>query len=246
MSEFTLITEGRKRYYIENLEKRDMLLEGSSPYKITINGEVIEEHSWGVMLQRVAALLYSKNPLPTEKLLSFRADWSKKPIFATKPGKNAWKEISVGLYVNCLHSAIHSCWYLAEIIRLFGVSLSEVKLVIHRTPSIEPKEVRDRLEAEYVEGFTSYMVDEKSMDKCEADRVINYIKEKLNHELFLLSKNYNNFFLFDEYNYLYNYVDKINKKRKEIFAPTKAEKEYLEKVFLLLLEYDKTVESSYK
>lgn len=42
-----VVFEGQKRYYIEDLSKRDYSLENTTPYQIDILGNVVEEHSWG-------------------------------------------------------------------------------------------------------------------------------------------------------------------------------------------------------
>lgn len=76
-----LLLIGKKRYYFEDLSVRDFDLENSTPFKIIINDYEINETSWGEMIRNLAAYLIMINDIPSDILLSFRTDWSKKPIF---------------------------------------------------------------------------------------------------------------------------------------------------------------------
>lgn len=205
---------GMKRYYVEDLTQKDYLLENTVPYKITVLGETIEEHSWGNLLCEVVKLLLVRAPKSVEKMLEFRVSWTKKPMFSIDKRTNH-KPVQAGLYLNCNHTALHSCWLLGEILDYFQIDKSEVVFLIHRAPSAEPKAAREYFENQVKADLQRYLEDERKITKDEAEKIISCIENELNPMLAKESKGYNNFFLFDEYAYAYNYAKAVSKKVTE-------------------------------
>lgn len=203
-----IVFEGRKRYYIEDLSCRDYMLENTTPYKITLNGVTIEAHAWGLLLCEIVSLLLSIRPKSKEELLSFRCKWSKKPVFALTAKINH-KFVKNGIFLNCNHTALHSCWLLQDLLDFFEVEKSATLLLIHRMPKAEPKEVKEELEREFKAGFYDYLLNNHNKTNKEIVEIINIIEFTLNPMLSNSKSGYNNLFLFDEQLAAYNYIKKL-------------------------------------
>ena len=239
-----MVFEGTRRYYVENLEERDYTLENTIPYEITFGDTVIEEHSWGNLICAVVDLLLEKFPHGEEFLLGFSVPWSKKKIFATNQKTN-YKKVSNGLYVNCNHTALHSCWLIQDLLDHFSVNKGDVTLLIHRSPAAEPKEVRECIESTIKESFCAYLLKncEKTDDECR--QIISDFEDILNPLLKKVSPSYNNFFLFDSRAYLSGYIKKINEKI-ETNIPSEIDKERLRESIKLLTDFYKDYEKKWR
>ncbi len=111
----SLLLFGRKRYYIESLNERDYFLENATPYQIKIEDTVLEDGKWISMLSKIANCLFEKFPECIASATSFKCEWTKSAIFTTAPKINH-KELECGLYLNCNHTALHSCWLIQDML----------------------------------------------------------------------------------------------------------------------------------
>lgn len=118
--------------------------------------------------------------------------------------------ISNGLFVNVNHTAVHSVWLIQDLLDLYKINKKDCSLVIKRPPFCEPKEITDYVEEQMKSGFVLFLKDEKKIAQERALKIANNIKV-LNKYLAKMSKAYNNFYLFDNLQYLSNYKAKFFK-----------------------------------
>ena len=206
-----VVFQGKRRYYIEDLTQRDYSLENTTPYQLEIMGRVIEEHSWGLLLCRTAELLLELFPTVKNKIFDFRCPWSKAAMF-TPEQKTNYKMVVDGVYVNCNHTALHSCWFLQDMLDFFEIDKSTVGLLIHRPSSAEPKNVKECIEKRAKKDFAHYICTYYDKTEDYATKTINNIDKYLNPMLKSISKSYTNFFLFDDNATMANYVKKVREK----------------------------------
>lgn len=200
--------EGKRRYYVEDLSKRDYILENTTPFRIRINDFFIEDSSWGGLILGIVSHLYEMNPIDVEDLINYRTDWSKAAMFS-KENRTNFRRIKDDLYVNCNHTALHSCWFIQDLLSLFGIDISNVELIIHRPPSSEPEEIKLAIETKVKKDFKNYLRLQYDKDDETSYRIISNISDKMNPKLSEISKSYPNFFLFDDYTTYYNYAAKF-------------------------------------
>lgn len=233
-----LLLIGKKRYIFEDLSVRDFDLENSTPFKIIINGYEINETSWGEVIRNLAAYLIMINDIPSDILLSFRTDRSKKPIFSFEKGTN-YKKVNDNLYVNCNNTALHGCWMVQDLLKLFKVDLNNVKLLVHRPSSIEPKEVLEYFLRRTYAEFDTFLIEMygKTSEQCEKIRI--NICKYLNPILKGMSNSYDNLFLFDDSPTLYNYVAKIREKIQKTDGISEKNKIVLIRLCKYLVEFYK-------
>lgn len=203
-----VVFDGKRRYYIEDLIERDYSLENTTPYQLDILGRAIEEHSWGNLLYRTTELLLDLFPEYREKLLEFKCPWTKAQMFSLEEKTN-YKPINGGFYINCNHTALHSCWFLQDLLDYFKIDKSSVSFLIHRPSSAEPKKVKDYVEQRFKRNFADYIKIHYQKDAEYADKVIRMIEKYLNPMLIKISKSYTNLFLFDDNATASNYIKKI-------------------------------------
>ena len=205
---YNLLIINKQRFYKEDLSNRDFLLECTSPYMFSFNSSNIKENTWTNMLLKIVELFLKKAPKSTKELLEFKTDWSKAPIFLDNPKVNC-SELSIGIYLNVNHTALHSVWLIQDLIKLFNLPLEECSLIIRRPPYIEPEEIVDYIEKETILKFKEFLY-YKKYDQDRIEKVVRNIKF-LNKYLSKISKAYNNFYLFDNLQYLSNYKAKFFK-----------------------------------
>ena len=144
IGENTIVFEGKKRYYVEDLTKRDYSLECATPHLLKIDDYEIQENAWVEMLRNLTAYLISTSAKSKEDIVSFKTQWSKQNIFSLI-SKTNYKQLDSDLYVNCNHTALHSCWLIQDLLDFFGIDKSKVYFLIHRTPYAEPKQANEFL-----------------------------------------------------------------------------------------------------
>lgn len=233
-----VVFEGKKRYYIEDLSQRDYRLENTTPYQISIAGHAISATAWGKMLCETVNFLLEQNPLTDEQLLAFRTEWTKSVIFSVVKKTN-FKLINNGLYLNCNHTALHSCWLLQDILNLFSVDVASTTLLIHRPCSAEPANVRDYIEKRFKNGMLEYLVINQQLSEENAHVIINIISTQLNAILATISRSYTNFFLFDDSSVLHNYAKNVREKIAQTSNINADAKELLNLALDYLLKYFK-------
>lgn len=203
-----VVFEGKRRYYIEDLTRRDYLLENTTPYQFEFDGHAIAENAWTNLICKVAKLLLELYPPYKETITDFRCPWSKQAIFSNE-GKTNYKEVYSGLFINCNHTALHSCWLIQDLLDFFNIDKATVSLLIHRPCSAEPKNVREYIEKRFKNGFIDFLKIHCKRTQEQAEKVIKTIEKYLNPMLVKISKSYNSLFLFDDNATLYNYIKKI-------------------------------------
>lgn len=203
-----VIFDGTRRYYIEDLTSRDYVLEGTTPYQMKIYDIFIEEKSWGALICKVLEILLEKNSKYLYKICDFRCPWSKAIMISKKPKTN-FKKLTQNLYVNCNHTALHSCWFIQDLLDYFNVDKASVYFLIHRPSGAEPKEVKEYIEKRTKRRFSYYLQERFKKDENRANKIINNIDKYLNRILRNQSRSHVNFFLFDDKNILYNYIQKV-------------------------------------
>lgn len=229
---------GFKRNYVENLLERDYTLEGCTPYQLTIGDTVIEDGSWGNLLCKFSAYLLDTFPNKLETIGEFRAPWTKAVIFSSTPKTN-YKPIGFGLFLNCNHTALHSCWLIQDLLDYFDIDKSTIKLLIHRPNSVENAELKKHLETLFVLGFKNYIKAVSSKDDEYAEKVINNIRKYINPVLCSLSKSYQNIFLFDDLTVTSSYIGKMKNTIKQSLKYDEKAKKVLCMYLTLLLNYYK-------
>lgn len=233
-----VVFSGKRRYYIEDLTQRDYSLENTTPYQIEIMGHIIEETSWGNLLCRVSNLLLNMYPEHIDTITTFCCNWTKAIIFS-KTQKTNYKSIDHNLYLNCNHTALHSCWLLQDLLDHFKIDKSRIHFLIHRPCSAEPKRVKDYIVKRFKNGFIDYICFRYDKHKKYAERVISNIEQYLNPMLNKVSKSYTNFFLFDDNATLYNYVKKVRELIAQKLNIEEKVKTILNKYLDYLVEYYK-------
>lgn len=230
--------QGKRRYYIEDLTERDYSLQNTTPYQLEIMGKVIEEHAWGLLLCRIAGLLLEFFPSYKEKIFDFRCPWSKAAMF-TPEQKTNYKLVVEGVYINCNHTDLHSCWFLQDILDFFQVNKAEVGLLIHRPSSAEPKNVKEYIEKRFKKNFTHYICVNHNKTEEYAQKTIRNIETYLNPILKIVSKSYTNFFLFDDMQYCLIILRRFEKNALRMCVLKKKQKKLLNKYLDYLIEFYK-------
>ena len=233
-----VVFQGKRRYYIEDLTERDYSLENTTPYQLEIMGKVIEEHAWGLLLCKTAGLLLEFFPNYINKIFDFRCPWSKAAMF-TPEQKTNYKLVVEGVYINCNHTALHSCWFLQDMFDFFQVNKAEVGLLIHRPSSAEPKNVKEYIEKRFKKNFAHYICVHYNKTDEYAQKTISNIEKYLNPMLKTVSKSYTNFFLFDDNATMSNYVKKVRENITKNMRFDDKTKKILNKYLDYLVEFYK-------
>lgn len=208
---YGLILEGSKRLYIENLAERDYALEGTTPKRFEIDGLVFEETSWGELVRSLVFYLFDKFPEKKETAFDFTTTWSKQKIITPEKQTNA-KMIDKNIWVNCNHTALHSCWLIQDFLAFFNYNPTNVVLIINRPPAIEPNEVCIFFRRKTINDFSMYLANVHNKNEDSITKIVANVQKYLNPILGTLSKNYNDFFLFDNHAYAYSYAHKVREK----------------------------------
>jgi hypothetical protein len=199
---------GKRRYYVEDLSKRDFHLENTTPYQIKILDNLIIETSWTNLVCKVAQLLLTLYPEMETNIFDFRCDWTKAKMFSTEQKTN-YKKVKDNLFVNCNHTALHSCWLIQDLLNYFKIDTTQVYCLIHRPCSMEPQKTREYIEKRFIGGFKDFIIIQLNKDDAYAEKVISFFYKCLNPMLARISRSYTNFFLFDDMATLYNYLKKV-------------------------------------
>lgn len=202
-----IVFKGKRRYYIEDLSERDYYLENTTPYQLKIMDNTIEATAWGVMLCRLTVLLLELFPQYRKNILLFKCPWSKAVAFSNEPKTN-YKKIEEGLFLNCNHTALHSCWFLQDLLDFFSIDKASVSFLIHRPSSAEPKRVKEYIEKRFKKGFAEFLITHYQKSEENANKAIINIEKHLNPILASISRSYTNYFLFDDNATMHNYIKK--------------------------------------
>ena len=233
-----IVFEGKRRYYVEDLTQRDYTLEHTTPYQLEILGHAIEEHSWGNLLCKTAELLLTLFPEYSSTILLFQCSWTKAKMFTTEQKTN-YKPIIGNLYINCNHTALHSCWFLQDLLDFFRIDKAGVSFLIHRPSGAEPQKVKEYIEQRFKRNFAAYLKIAHGKSEENADKVIRLIDKYLNPMLRKISNSYTNLFLFDDNAMLYNYTKKVRENINQNMKLDRKAKSVLNKYLDYLVSYYK-------
>ena len=172
----TIVFEGKKRYYVEDLAKRDFTLENTTPHLLKIDDYDFVENAWVEMVRNLTAYLILKYPNKKSKISNFKTEWSKSNIFSTTPRTN-FKQLDENLYVNCNHTALHSCWLIQDLLDFFEVDKSKIYFLIHRTPYAEPDDARKYFISKFKEEFALYLSMSQNKSKENIDKITSNIEK---------------------------------------------------------------------
>lgn len=124
--------EEERQYYREDLTERDYSLENTTPHRLILRGYVIGENAWGNLLVRAADLLLALCPEKEDGIMEFHCPWTNAVMVLHAP-KTSYKPFCGGkYYLNCNHTALHSCWALQDLLDFFGEDKAAAELLIHR------------------------------------------------------------------------------------------------------------------
>ena len=206
---YNIFLFGTERIYSQSLIERDYDLENTIPYFLIIDNRLrLTFKAWTTTIIEIVTYLQKYYPLPLEELYNFRTKWSKAQIFGPNKFIANCKQIDNNLFVSVNFTALHSLWFIQDILQFYKIDLSTCHLLIHRPPSAEPKEVQNIVSKVVKESFTSYLVDEKNKSADFAKKVVDNFKY-FNKVLFQISKSKYDFFLIDSASTLSNYKSRV-------------------------------------
>ncbi len=209
LGEDTIVFEGKKRYYVEDLTKRDFFLENTTPHLLKLDDYEISENSWVEMIRNLTAYLLFRFPEKKNAVVNFKTDWSKSDIFSSTPRTN-FRQLEANLYVNCNHTSLHACWLIQDLLDFYEIDKAKVYLLIHRAPSAEPESARKYFIAKFKEEFSLYLSISHGKSKESIEKIISNIEKYMDPTLAKLSKSYDSLMLFDDSNTFFNYAAKFN------------------------------------
>lgn len=196
----------RRRYYIEDLSKRNFNVECATPYYFNYKDIRIYESSWKNMVYKIALQMNLQFPKSDMEYLELKNDWGKQKVFSEEKLKNY--ERFNNLYINLNHTAVHALWTIQLLINFYGINPAECRLFLRRHGSAEPKEAQAYFQQKTIDELNLYM-----QEKClyPEDRCKRVIKNLMYLNKFMpdISKSHNNLFLFDDGANFANYKDKL-------------------------------------
>lgn len=207
-NKYGLFIVNKKHYYFGDLTKRDLSLECSTPIYMTINNFKIEETTWVHLIPKVTNYLISTNSISNDALLKFKTKWSNKSIFVSNKKIHCYM-LSNGLYIDCNNDADHSVWLLQDLLNLFGISISNVSLVIHRPSFSEPKEIKEYFKNNNIILFKKILSKNYGINQEKTNKIvknINYYSLKISPKI---SKSYDDLFLFEDSSTFLSYKPKF-------------------------------------
>lgn len=214
LGKYGLFFEGQKRFYIEDLTKRDLTLECTIPVSFSFNSVKIECTSWKSLLPKIANEMLDFSPKTTEELLTFRVSWTKQKIFTTTKVTNS-EVLKNGLFLACNFTADHSAWIIQDLISFFHIDLGACKMIIRRPPFAEPEEIKELLIQQQKDNFSTYLRETYSFTSQRIMKIISNIDVITNAVLPKITKSYNNIWLFDMNQNAYNYIVKLEEYAEE-------------------------------
>ena len=158
---------------------------------LKIDDYEIQENAWVEMIRNLTAYLISTSAKSKEDIVSFKTQWSKQNIFSLIPRTN-YKQLDSDLYVNCNHTALHSCWLIQDLLDFFGIDKSKVYFV-----------------NKFKEEVSLFLKEQYSKSDEDAKKIISNIEKFMDPILAKFSKSYNSFMLFEDSGAFSNYSKKF-------------------------------------
>lgn len=113
------------------------------------------------------------------------------------------------MYVNCNHTALHSCWLIQDFLDFYGIDKSKAYLLIHRTPSAEPESARKYFVSKFKEEFALYLSVSQGKSKDSVEKIIFNIEKYMDPIQAKLSRSYDSLMLFEDSTSFANYAIKF-------------------------------------
>lgn len=154
---YGIIYVGNKHYYKMDLSTHAFDLENSTPLYLKIEGYELYENAWTNLVYEVVKYIVEEFEYSQEELLKYELEWSKAKLFTINPKAN-YKRLLNGLYVNCNHTALHSCWVIQDFIKFSGIALFDCMLIVQKKACSEIEEVKKYYKQKHKDEFKSYVL----------------------------------------------------------------------------------------
>ena len=233
---YGIVLLSNKRFYREDLTKRDFTLENTRPEYFRIIGDEFSESSWGKMLKEVVDYLIKEYEPTRDELLNINLEWSKQKVFREDSTLSSHQLLECGLYLNTNHTALHSCWVLQDLLKFFNVDLKDVELLIHRQPIAETKEVKNFFINFNRDNFKYYVLNiEKKSDEYYkvVENGIKYIDQFINRYF----QSYESIYLIDDILTYGSIKSKMLQKMKETNFTSEKNIQTFNKIMTLYTKY---------
>ena len=218
--EFGLELDGHRRLYRLDLTKRTYNLDNTEPEKLLLDDKCFLYNAWTELIPAITYYLYSNSKITIEDLLKYRPDWSNAYVFSTTKKTN-YKLICDGLFVSCNHTALHSIWFMQDLLQYFNVDLSKVTFLIRRRQIAEPKEIQEYFINMVKTDFAKCLKTQLHKTDKNVEIIVEKQFDHINNFQQKLSKSSFNFFLFDSYKTFMMYKTNFIKEYTRQFIVTK-------------------------
>lgn len=214
LSKFRISIIGGKRYYEFDVGDTLPILDNCIPYFFRYGNIEIYESSWVHLTLKILEAIDSLSPKTDDYLLGLKYWWSKTEVFSREKRTNysQFKDI----FLNTNHTSTHALMNIQCLLKAYGIEPKDCFLLIRRHPIAEPQEVRNYIIEKTKEQFCIYL---KLIGESEA-RISKIVRnvDVINKILRKVSGGFDNFYLFDDYNYFINYSEKIIARSEKIYA----------------------------
>ena len=194
-----------KRYYEVDMTDPLLILEETVPYLFRYKDIEVCSMSWNKMTIGILTEIDKINPKTEQEFLSISYDWTKAVIFSETPRTNYSKYKN--LYLNTNHTSTHSMMNIQGLLRAYGIPLSECYFLIRRHFVSEPVEVKNAIKEKTISEFSEFLSEIDLSDKQVSTVISNFTV--INSYLGKVSPGYNDFLLFDDYQYFSSYKDNV-------------------------------------
>ena len=219
---YGVLTDGLQRRYVINVMDRPYDLDFATPFELSIlvpkewendsssPNKYVQKNfihrAWTRILEDLVLYLLEKAPKSKEELIAFRTDWSKAAVFGDYKMFANIIPLREDLYLSINYTSTHFMWVIGDLIRFFGLEYGFV--VVHKTPEVEPREIKEELGKVRREEFKNYLMSKYQKSEESANKIINNI-DSLNKVLGKMGTTYNDFFLFDDPTALSNFKSRL-------------------------------------
>lgn len=194
-----------KRYYKFDMAEKMPFLDDTVPYMFEYKNIKIIESTWNKMTLRILEEIDKLNPKSNDELLALSVDWSKQSVFSETPKINHTKFRNI--YLNTNHSSSHAMRNIQFILQTYGINLNDCYFLIKRHFNCEPIEVKQHINIQNSIGFRKSLA-LKKISNNNIEKILSNF-EIINKYLNKVSPSYNDFLLFDDYNYFINYKIRV-------------------------------------
>ena len=206
------VINGRS-YYEYNVDEKLPLLDNTIPYYFKYNDIEIYDNRWMMMALKIVQELDKRNPKTDDYLLNIKYSWSKTEVFSKIKRTNYTPFRD--LYLNTNHTSTHALMSIQCLLRAYDVDPKECYLLINRHPIAEPADVREYIIDRERRGFSKSLL-ARRFGFTRVSKILSNF-DVVNKLLAKTSPNFDNFYLFDDYNYFTNYKSKVIEKANLVY-----------------------------